>query len=416
MYQRGVILFFDFFLDILSGCPQSLRHLCRQKQQDSFDHSFLPCLSRAMAHVPTPDEVALARRNVGLARQLEEPRGAGDPHPSRGGTRGYPLWMRGQEIVKAANNQQTFASRSSIWRWQIRIEPFRMTGNSDRNTLTGFDQLLLCYFKWLYPEASADECSAYIYNNGGSITSRDNIATRLKEMKYTRKRGSTEAHQAFLPRNLLRQYQFWNLPPPLGIHGVPRHELFDVDEAGFGLEDVNRHYGHASKGIRVRKPGNYSRQTKVTVILAVEPGLPWLAPNVLGSTGRPRRWYRINVIENTTAFEFADFMTEVIDDMETNHLHLRRNRKAIFDNLSSHLAPVVIQAIDGHPSGRYEHIPRVPYRPHEAPIEYMFCQLADALNRRLYQISTSQDLYHHLNLIIPNLTGIDNTFVHCGYL
>jgi hypothetical protein len=74
-----------------------------------------------------------------------------------------------------------------------------------------------------YPEATADEIAVFIANSSdGKIYSRDSIARRLKELKITMKRASTEACQASFPRNVLIRELFWMRPPPLGIFGIPR--------------------------------------------------------------------------------------------------------------------------------------------------------------------------------------------------
>jgi hypothetical protein len=57
----------------------------------------------------------------------------------------------------------------------------------------------------------------------------------LSEFKLTGKQASTEAYQAFTPRNLLRAELFWSSPPPLGVVGVSQAKLIDVDECGISL-------------------------------------------------------------------------------------------------------------------------------------------------------------------------------------
>ena len=102
------------------------------------------------------DERARARKRVGATRELEETR-ATLPHPSRGGTRGYPVWFRSLELLRHAQGLPIVSSVASVHRWQNRLEPFRMTGNKEAQTLVGYDQFLLCLYSVAYPEASADE-------------------------------------------------------------------------------------------------------------------------------------------------------------------------------------------------------------------------------------------------------------------
>lgn len=367
--------------------------------------------------VDPADQQAEARRRLGLARLEQVPR---RPHadPSRGGARGYPEWFRNEQVALAAAGLPTRVSPASISRWRNNgTARMRMTGNADSESLVGVDQYWLCYYKFLYPEASFDECATFLYDRTGNVYENSAISKRLKEMGYSRKRGSTEAYQAFLPRNVLRHRLFWTAPPPLGIAGVQREQLFDCDEAGFELSNVNRTHGHAPQGIRVRKPGNYSKGMKCTLVLMIEPGNPNIPNNLPGSIALPRRYYKIFDKAGITAHEYAAFMTEALDAIANNPLPLpvQPDRKVMHDNLRAHRAPVTLQAIDGHPSGRFEAVCRAPYRPYEGPIEYIFCQLADALNRRAHQIRDYADLQQAITNIIPNLTGFNNTFIHCGY-
>ena len=79
---------------------------------------------------------------------------------------------------------------------------------------------------------------------------------------------STVAYQAFTERNLTRRRLYWTMPWPIGIHEIPRRLLIDADEFGLHLNDANRKYGSAPRGMKVRKPGNYDRGTfKLTIIL-----------------------------------------------------------------------------------------------------------------------------------------------------
>ena len=96
----------------------------------------------------------------------------------------------------------------------------------------GNDQLLLAVFFVIWPCGSADECAAFIFNEGGDLYSRSEISHRLRELHVTRKVSSTEAYQAFLPINRLKLQMFFTMPPPFGILGVPRRKFIDVDEFG----------------------------------------------------------------------------------------------------------------------------------------------------------------------------------------
>ena len=213
-----------------------------------------------------PDKVASERNRRGQSRELQQQR-TQQPAPSRGGTSGYPEFFRGQDLIRAANGDATVASASSVRRWIQRIQPHRMTGNRSRRSLVGYDQLLLCLCYHIWPHVQANEVAAFIHRNGGGLYARPIIYCRCKELKLTRKRASTEAHQAYTPRNILRCQLFWSQPPPIGVHQTPRRLMIDFDECGLELQSCNRRHGMAFSGLRVRKRGNYSRDTKLTVIM-----------------------------------------------------------------------------------------------------------------------------------------------------
>jgi len=145
------------------------------------------------------------------------------------------------------------------------------TGGPVRHNLVGEHQFLLVYCRLLYPNAEAEEVAAFIAQNSANpvLYSRQDISRREIELGLTRKKGSTTAFQALTPYNLERRRQFWNSPFPIGVRGVPRQDLFDIDEAGLWLEKKNRAYGKSIPGVRVRAPGVYGHGEKWTLILAI---------------------------------------------------------------------------------------------------------------------------------------------------
>ena len=216
-------------------------------------------------NTPLEERQATLRRNLGFERLLEQPRSV-PANPSKGGSTGYPVWYRQQEIDLYDAGQPTTASKNSILRWKERLEPFRQTGNKESTILRGQHQILLSSYIFAHLEATADEVATFIANaSDGTIYSRQDISFRLKQLKMTRKRGSTEAYQASLPHNKLTRELFWSQGPPTGINGVQRYKLIDIDECGVCLEDSNRTCGYAYSGVRVLKPGNYGRGKNITV-------------------------------------------------------------------------------------------------------------------------------------------------------
>ena len=93
----------------------------------------------------------------------------------------------------------------------------------------------------------------------------------MKDLEITKKKASTEAYQAQREDVHFRVECFFDMPPPLGICGVPRNKLIDVGEFGVTLEKCNWSGGWALKVFRGRKEGHYHHGSKVTVLFVIDP-------------------------------------------------------------------------------------------------------------------------------------------------
>ena len=185
------------------------------------------------------------------------------------------------------------------------------------------------------------------------------------------------------------------MPPPVGVFGQARKKLIDTDECGISLEKTNKGIGHAHTTIRVRKPGHYTKDTKWTVICGIEPVDPTLPPNVDGSVQRPRRWFKVNGNAGTNQVAFAEFCEYMLTDIETNPTPNGNDndRLLMWDNLGSHLTPLVYQTVQGRPTAIvFEIVRRPPYQPKYGQIEYIFCELGDQLRKN------SREDWTHLTL------------------
>ena len=356
------------------------------------------------------------RRRAGLYRRLGITR-APKSHPGIGGTRGYAIEMRESEIWSSNHGFPCVASRRSIQRWQRRLHPYLMTGNRERNVLVGLEQFHMILFLLAWPDARLDEVIAYVANTGtGRVYSRSQVSKRLDELGMSKKVGSTEARQASLPINRFKREQFWRMNLPFGVNGCERRRLIDVDEIGIELQRTNRKYGHSHTGIRVVKPGHYSRDTKLTVILAVEPGDPALGPEIRGSVNNPRRWLRILVKAGTSTIDFNDFLRSVCNNLQEYQpegMVGNQSRVFLWDNLSSHCSPIIHQTVEGE----FGHliVRRPPYKPSDAPIEYIFCALICDLQNKTFQTNNLVELIHAIQISVQSLRAFDNTFNKLGY-
>ena len=396
------------------------------KQQTTNNNNNNNNKNTVLTMATTANERATIRSRAGLSRELEMPRDDNRPHPSRGGSPGYDLWLRhycldqignyGMEVV-----EDLPCCRRTIYNWINRIHPFRSTGNQERTAIVGRDLLFLSIGLFAYPTSSEDELAAFIANQGGDIYSRQEISKRLADLELSKKIASTEAYDAFTPRNRLRVKLFWTRAPPLGVVGVETRRLINFDEFGMSLNKCNPNYGHSHTTIRIRKPGHYTKTTNITVLVAVESGDPNLPPGVDGSTGNPRRWITVLDRGGTTSIVFAAFCDKVLSDIEQHPApgDVDNTRYPIWDNLASHHTALVSQPVEGRPSpNTFIIVPRPPYQPKFGPIEYVICEIAAELARRAQPNWTTAHLRQEVVQVFGTL-GRDgkfwNTFEHCGY-
>ena len=299
---------------------------------------------------------AHARSARGLERELTQTRTQNPPHPRFGGTRWYPLWQRAKTIrVFKWSLDYNFAAGIigchlvSVRRWEYRPILHRMTGGIPNKQITDADQLLLSICIFIYPDASSDDICIFIIANGGEVYSRQIVSRRCSEMGLSKKISSREAYAAFSPASIQKLLWFWSEPPPIGINGVNMQALLDVNETGFYVKLVSTKYGRGHTTSRVWYPSHYTRaETKLNVILAIEPGDPTLPASVVGSSDRPRRWVQITQ-DSVDNYVFGDFIDEILTSIEN---HPARNgydqeRCILWDNLSLHKTPHVTNIIRG---------------------------------------------------------------------
>eukprot|EP00536_Pseudo-nitzschia_multiseries_P015348 jgi/Psemu1/42184/gm1.42184_g len=172
------------------------------------------------------DHRAEARWKLQLTRELKIERKALVSHPSIGGSKGYDLWYRRQQMKRHQNVM-------------------------------------------------------YLYNDGVGLYSDQLISQRLKELQITNKK--IKAFKAYSPANMRRDFLFWNRQLPIGVVGIPWKHLIAVDESAMEAKRLNQSNSWAICFGRVQTVGNYKKGQKLTVTIAVEPGDPELPADVTGS-------------------------------------------------------------------------------------------------------------------------------------
>ena len=365
------------------------------------------------------DVQAKAWQDLGLSQQLEVAR-TNIPNPSRGGSWGYPRHCREQMIAWYQTGQDIEASTQSVQHWIHHMQPYCMTGNKQRDKLVGFDQLLLVIFLYAFPNAEADE----IGNESGSLYDWQTISNWMKELKISQKVASCEAYQAYTLQNCAHAWWFWTLPPPLGVTGVQHCQLIDVDEAGFELSCINWRQGYSATLIHIQKMGHYTRDTKLTMIMAIEPGDPIIPPHQIRSVQNPCHWIQVINSARMTAEEFVDFCSMICTNIEENPAGPHDNEQTfLWDNLLSHGSALVTHTVHGQnmivgTPCIFSIIPHLPYQPKFGPIEYIFCEIACHLRQWGQPNWDTAKMAQEILTIMGQIScdgKFDATFDHCSY-
>jgi len=365
------------------------------------------------------DDLATLRRRIGVSRKDGVAR---DPSlgkdPSRGGSEGYDIPFR-ELLIDLYQSGQPIPLKNlrSVQRWiKEGTARKRKTGNKASSSMGGVHIFLLAIYKRIYPQASRPQCAVFIatYSDDGRVFTNDEISKGLRKLKMTRKKASTSAYKAFTPTNEYLHHCFWEMKFPAGVNGILRKYLCDGDEMSIVLGDASLSYGHAVKGCRVRKGGNYGRgKNKVTIQMIIEPGSPDIDDSEPGSIALPRIWYRVSKDKGTSIEGYKSFLEKKF----LNYLRPDEPRRVMMhDNLTSHKADDIYEVMD---SAGHEVICRPPYRPNEAPIEFAFDQLACEVRRRWDRITTESILIKEIHNIIrtrAGMGGFDKLFRDCGYL
>jgi hypothetical protein len=161
------------------------------------------------------------------------------PPPSNGGSAGYPIWYRREQLQKWNEGEPTDVSQASLYRWADCPHPFRWTGGQPRTTIVGVDMIHLVTFLVAHPDLTQDKMAAFVFNEGGMLVSKQRNSKHLDDLEITKKKASIEAFQALSAEVQFRVFTYWNCPPPFGIFEVRRRKLINIDEFGVTLERCN---------------------------------------------------------------------------------------------------------------------------------------------------------------------------------
>jgi hypothetical protein len=94
----------------------------------------------ALGGTDTAKLVVKARAELGFSWQLEQPWKV-LPHPSHGGSSGFPVWYHELQLERFKSGEEINVSQISIYRWAACLEPHRQTGNRALSQIIGVDLL-----------------------------------------------------------------------------------------------------------------------------------------------------------------------------------------------------------------------------------------------------------------------------------
>jgi hypothetical protein len=168
----------------------------------------------------------------------------------------------------------------------------------------------------------------------------------------------------------------------------------------------------------MQKDGHYGHGKKITVLFAIEPGDPALAPQIYWSIEHPQRWIWCLWLKGTTTNVFRDFCELVCRDIERNGIAgTDDHHMFIWDNLCAHHAAYVHKTVMNRAGPRRFLIaPRPQYHPKFVPIKYAICEVTLQLCLLKKEANWDMDnLEQQICRIVMSVSQFNPTFLHCGY-
>jgi len=350
--------------------------------------------------------------------------------PSPATRNGEPYSQDMRDLVKGLINKRHFTlslyreiKRSGInlpsyrtikrwqkeWRERGHNRAYRRSGGSRFGPrLHGKNLIYLALYRLAYPKASHAEINAMLYrmnygNPDFQFFSHSMICRAEKRLGLTRKRGSTTAYQALLPKNLLLRFNYFNLPYPQGVADIEARLQVDLDECGWEVSVANRTCGLSYRGNRVREEGPYVKECKNNLLCGI--------CGEEGTDGAPsRRWAETWQNGGTTVERYLAFVNRILDDLGPGV----EGKQYCFtmDNLRSHQSAAVAAAI--HARGHRLAF-RAPYYPIDGPIEYVFNTLQHEMTQRMPHIESETDFLRELHKALRLQKNFQPYFRRCGF-
>jgi len=214
---------------------------------------------------------------------------------------------------------------------------------------------MLSLYVQCYPHATGLEKIAFLFRATGTWYNESQITKAEQRIGLSRKKSSTLAQQAQLPRYVFQRQCFWYMPYPFGIADIDCEHMIDMDEAKILIEHANRKFAKCTLSHRCRKTGLYGHGKGRILILVIRPD--------------GRRWYKFVDNPGMDVTLCLSFVNEILADLGP-WAPGRIRYCFTMDNLNVHHHAQVVNAIL---LAGYRIVFRVPYlSPLDGPIELVF--------------------------------------------
>lgn len=340
-----------------------------------------------------------------------------------GRTAAYPVEIRQTAIavadnggddaagIQASRAQGQFPVPRTVDRHRKRLqatgslEPMKRTGNKRSSILKGYDLLCLSLYLRAYPTSTLSERQVFIWNVFGRfrqtplIYSEKQLCEAEQSLGISRKKCAVSDVRAFSPRVTRLRWAFWNLPPPMGIAGVPRSAMIDLDEAVIDVETcANRRMAKAALNRREPRVAGHGRQNSHLIIAAI-------SGNEDGD-----RFMEIHDRSGTSFPVFYDFMTNLLNHVGPG---VPGNvRCFMMDNLNIHHDDIVKGMIV---AAGHMYVYRAPYWPSDGPVEYFFNALEGSLRNKMFSIDGRHSVPTQIVNFARGVNSTENYFEHVGF-
>ncbi len=120
-----------------------------------------------------------AHAELGLTHQLDQHHCVSPP-PSNGGSAGYPVWYRREQLQKWNKGGPTDVLRASLYCWANQPHPFQQTGRT-----------------------AQDEMATFVFNKGSTLYSKQHTSKHLDNLEITKKKAFIKAFRLRVQRSSL---------------------------------------------------------------------------------------------------------------------------------------------------------------------------------------------------------------------